>query len=92
MLIGRFSGPSCVTSTPLDLDPAGARLDEAADHAQQRGLAAAGRPEDRQEIAARNVEVERQHRFDLAEALADAAQPHRDVSAAQSREFRHARC
>ena len=62
MLVGRRSGPRRVTSRPSISTRAGRRRDEAADHAQQRGLAAARRAEDGEEVAALDVEVERPHR------------------------------
>src|SRR5262249_29840535 len=55
-----------------------ARLaDEAGYNAQQRGLAAAGRAEQRDELARRNIEVDVAHGEDVAEAMADVleAQP-----------------
>ena len=59
MLVGRFSGPSRVTSTPpISTEPV-VGSDEAADDPEQRGLAAAGRTEDRDEIAAIDLQVER---------------------------------
>ena len=50
-------------------DAAVGRVLEAADHAQRRGLAAAGRAEQRVERAARDLEVERVDRGHVAEAL-----------------------
>src|SRR5262249_24717901 len=51
--------------------------DKTGNDAQQRGLAAARRPEQRDELPARNVEIDVAHGDDLAEAMADVlkAQP-----------------
>src|SRR6185437_9838814 len=49
---GRASlGRQVVDALAADQDVAGRRLLEAGDHAQRRGLAAAGRPEERDELA-----------------------------------------
>ncbi len=50
---------------------------EARDHAQGRGLARTGRPEHREELAGRDVEVDARHRHHLAVQLADGLEPHR---------------
>ncbi len=55
----RWFGRRPVTSLAVDADRAGGRRLEAGDHAQRRGLAAAGRAEERDELAALDVEVER---------------------------------
>ncbi len=51
--------------------------DEAGNDAQQRGLAAAGRTQQRDELPARNIEIDVAHGDELAEAMADVlkAQP-----------------
>ena len=45
----------------VELDPAGGRLDQPVDHPQRRRLAAAGRPDERDQLAAADVEVELAH-------------------------------
>src|SRR5262249_54863616 len=55
-----------------DRDRALRRLGEATDHAQERGLAAAGRAEQREELAAADGEVDGIKRRDEAEALGEA--------------------
>ena len=57
----RWFGFSRVTSLPSITDRARGRLLEAGDHAQHRRLAAAGRPEEGDELAALDVEVEVLH-------------------------------
>jgi hypothetical protein len=65
------------------------RVLEAGDHAQGRRLAAAGGAEQREELAALYVEIERVDRRDVPEALRDALKPdargalsvHRDAHA-----------
>src|SRR5262249_1713819 len=54
-----------------------ALADKAGHDAQQRGLAAARRPQQRDEFPARNIEIDVAHGDDLAEAMADVlkAQP-----------------
>ena len=61
-----------------DLDAARSGRDEAADHPQERRLALARRPEDSEEVAAVNVEVQRLDRLDGAVVLRDVAQPHQN--------------
>src|SRR5204862_5063091 len=56
----------------LDQDAAGGRLLEAGDHAQRRRLSAAARPEEGEELAPTDVEIEVAHRDEVAEVLADA--------------------
>ena len=58
-LLGRHPAPWTDHHPPTDLDPAGIRLLEAGDQAQERRLAAARWSEDRQELAARHAEVDR---------------------------------
>ena len=58
-----------------DLDRAGVLHLEAGDHAQQRGLAAAGRPEEADELAALDLERDVIERREGAEALGDALDP-----------------
>ena len=52
-------------------DLAGGRLLEAADHAQRRGLAGAGRPQDREELPLEDVEVEVPHHMVVSVELVD---------------------
>jgi hypothetical protein len=61
----------------VDLDLALGRLVEAGDHAQRRRLAAAGRAEQRQELAGLHLEVDGVDSDEIAEPLRDTAQ--RDV-------------
>ena len=63
---------------PSTRDRPGGRFVEPADDAQQRGLAAAGRSEHGDDLAAGDVEVDRRQRLDGAERLGDARQ--RDAS------------
>ncbi len=67
--VGRDPGHAAAA----DGDLAAVGLDEAGDHAQQRGLAAAGGPEDREEAAARDAEGQLMHGGVAAEALAQRA-------------------
>jgi hypothetical protein len=62
-----------------DLDRAGGWFDEAADHAQKRCLAAAGRPKDREEIAAMDLQIDRLDRGRPAKALRDIPQTKKRV-------------
>ena len=55
----------------VEHDRAAGRLFEAGDHAQQRGLAAAGRAEQADECAVRHGEVDRVDRREVAELLGD---------------------
>ena len=57
---------------PGQQDLAFGRLLEAGDHPQRRGLATAGRPEQRVELAARDPQVHVVHGRDVAEPLRDA--------------------
>src|SRR5690606_32513462 len=55
----------------VDDDAPGRRPLEPGQHAQQRGLAAAGGAQDREELAAMDVEVDGIHRDEVAEVLAE---------------------
>ena len=57
----------------VHLDDAGGRVDEAGDHPQGRGLAATGRPEQRDEFAGLQFEIDAVDREKIAVAFADAA-------------------
>ena len=58
MAMRRFAGGTWVTSTPsMKIVPCGHLL-QPGDHAQQRGLAAAGRPEQGAELALADGQVE----------------------------------
>ena len=70
----RFSGGRCVMSRVVDEDVARRGLDEARDDHQERGLARAGRAEQRQELAARHVERHAVDGGDAAVVLGDVAQ------------------
>ena len=63
----------------VQLDQAGRRLLEAADHAQRRGLAAAGRPQEGEELAVAHLEVDVVDGGDVAELLHDIHEPDFDV-------------
>ena len=63
---------------PADGDRAGVGALEAGDQPQQRGLAAAGRPQHRDQLAARDLEVDAGDRAHAAEGLDDASD--RDVA------------
>ena len=69
MPILRWLGFSRVMSLPSIDDRAGGRRLEAGDHAQHRGLAAAGRAEEGDELALLDVEVEVLDDRGLAEGL-----------------------
>jgi hypothetical protein len=56
-------------------DPAAVRRDEPRDAAEQRGLPAAGRPQDRRQPAAREVDVDPAERGDPAVALGQPLDP-----------------
>jgi hypothetical protein len=60
----------------VDEDAPLGRLLEAGDHPQRRRLAAAARAEQREELAAGDVEVERADRHHVAEALRDGLEAH----------------
>ena len=51
-----------------------ARLLEAGDHPERRGLAAARRPEEGKELAGADLKIEPLGRHDVAEPLSDAAE------------------
>ena len=55
------------------------RVDEAADHPQRRGLAAAGRTQQGEELTRRDVEVQVAYGGTVAVGLGDAAQRHRTL-------------
>ena len=75
MLTGRRCGGTPARSAPSSrMRPCVRRL-EAGEHAQQRGLAATRRAEQREEFAAEDVERQVLDRAD-AETLADALEPH----------------
>ena len=57
---------------PAHADPAGGRVLEPGDHAQRGGLAAARRADDREELAALDLQVEAAHGDQVAEALLDS--------------------
>ncbi len=62
-----------------EVDRPGGRLLEAADHAQGGRLAAAGRAEHREELAALDLQREVVDRDDLVEALRDVVEPNVDA-------------
>ena len=76
MLTGRRCGGTRADILAVEQDAAFARRLEAGEHAQQRGLAAAGGPEQREELALPDVERERVDRDHRAEALADRLEAH----------------
>jgi hypothetical protein len=59
----------------VEQDAALGGLLEARDHAQRGGLPAPRRPEHREELAARDVEIHLAHGCEVAEALGDALEP-----------------
>ena len=59
---------------PVDTDFTGARVLETGDHAQRRGLAAAGRSDEDDELAVLDDEVQILHRLDRAEGFFQIAQ------------------
>ena len=72
MAMPRSDGSAWVTSLPsIRIVPAGHLL-EAGDHPQERGLAAARRPDEDHELALLDREVDARDDFDAAVALADA--------------------
>jgi hypothetical protein len=76
----------------VEQDAPGARVLEAGDHAQRRRLAATGWAEQREELAALDVQREALHRDDLAEALCHLLEPHaRDVRRARDARRRRGR-
>src|SRR5262249_2749053 len=66
--------PADLAFAEVDLAPA--RLLETADHPQRRRLAAARRPEQREEAAALDLETEVVDRDDVVELLRDVDEPH----------------
>ncbi len=73
MLTGRRCGGTRRDILPIEQDAALVRRLEAGEQAQQRGLAAARRTEQREELALENVERELLDRGHAAKALADAS-------------------
>ena len=76
MLTGRRCGGTARDVLAVEQDAALVRRLEAGEQAQQRGLAAAGRAEQREELALEDVERQAVDRGDAAEALADGLEPH----------------
>ena len=64
----------------LEVDLARGRREEAGDEPERRRLAAAGRAEQRDELAFGDVEVDAGHRDGRAVVLLDARQPQRRLS------------
>ena len=81
MFVGRLNAGSLVTSSPSSSTRALGGLLEARDHAERRGLPAAGRAEHGEELAARDVELHLAHGREVPEALGDAVEPDARVSA-----------
>src|SRR5262249_16973915 len=73
-----------VDTAAIDRDAAGRRRVESADEVEQRGLAGAGRPHERDEVPARDVEVHPVQHLDRL-----AAPPVALVDAAALHEVRH---
>ena len=71
MLTLRLFGGVSDTSLPSSKDSSRAGALEAGDHAQRRGLAAAARAEQREELAGRDVQVYAAHGLEVAEALGE---------------------
>ena len=78
MAILRSAGGISLTRTAADLEFARGDLFEAGDDAQQRRLAAAGRPDEDDELAVLHLEVDVVEHLDGPEGLVDAGE--RDVS------------
>ena len=74
MLTGRRYGGTPARSCSVEHDASGVRLFEAREHAQQRGLAAAGRSEQREELAREDIERQRVDGDEIAEALGDVVE------------------
>src|SRR5439155_1706915 len=70
-LVGRLASDGLLA----EVDRAGVRLLEAADHAQRRRLAAAGGAEEREEAAALDLERDVVDGGDVVELLGDAVEP-----------------
>ena len=69
MLTGRRCGGTAPMSSPSSRMRPSFGVFEAGEQAQQRGLAAAGGPEQREELACADIERERVDRGHRAEAL-----------------------
>jgi len=67
----------------VDRDLAGADLFQPRDHAQRRGLAAAGGPDQHHEFLVGDVEIDAAHRLGVVEALEEFAE--RDLRHGESR-------
>ena len=76
MLTGRRCGGTSGDILAVEQDAALARPLEAGEHPQQRGLAAARRPEQREELALENVEGQPLDGDEAAKALAHRLEPH----------------
>jgi hypothetical protein len=71
--MGRFSAGVAARSRPSRrICPASGKI-EAGDHAQDGGLAAARRPQQREELAAFHGETDVLHRLEVAKAARDVA-------------------
>ena len=77
MFTSRSNGGTRRHVDSAELDVALVGLLEAGDHAEGRRLARAGGPEQREELALGDVEVEPVDRDDVAVRAANAVQPHR---------------
>ena len=79
---GRVALPGLALVDPLAAEPhlALARLLEAGDHAQRRGLAAARRPHERDELALGDLQLDAAHRLHLAEALGQPVEDQQGIS------------
>ena len=75
MLVSRLNGGRLGDFLVAEADGAGGDLLEAADHAQRGGLAAAGRTEQGEELAALDVERQIVDGDHVAEALGDPFEP-----------------
>src|SRR4029079_14905758 len=67
-------GPNAGHVPAADADAPGGRILEAGDHPQRRRLAAAGRPDDREEFTGLDLQVEVADGDEVAEPLLDAGQ------------------
>ena len=67
-----FGGTSLTTRSPIRISPCGDLL-EPGDHAQQRRLSAARGPDEDDELAVGDIDVDAVDDFDRAEGLADLA-------------------
>ncbi len=74
MLTGRRSGGDATYIDAVDEDPPGRRSLEAADHPQRGRLAAARRPEEREELTREDVEIDAVDRDLITEALLEPDQ------------------